>query len=353
VPKPYLIVSCDGGGVRGLLTALVLKELDRACDGLLRRVDLFAGTSTGGIIALGLAGGLDIDRIINLYKTKAVQIFTQYKLDLGLVGRPAADRAFRAFRKEARWEDGDEGGIPVNDLVAVRYTNDGLRKAIEAEFPTNPMLTGLRRGVLVTTLQLDDPAAGWRPLALHNLPPADGPGAKTHVVEAAMCTSAAPTYFEPFNHKELGYCVDGGVFANNPGALAVATAAGAGQAAGDIHMLSVGTGGSEGRYPFEKLRLTPRRLGILPWVWPKPNPRHNIPRMPLLAAMLDATSATDQLVCEGILGKRYRRVQVPLAGQFEMDDPAAIPHLERAVQAYLATDGWKAAVEWARGLPKG
>ena len=81
MPKKYLILSCDGGGIRGLLTALLLKELDKSC-GLLQRVDLFAGTSTGGILAIGLAGGLGIDRLIDLYKAKAKNIFEKSDLTL-------------------------------------------------------------------------------------------------------------------------------------------------------------------------------------------------------------------------------------------------------------------------------
>ena len=50
-----LIVSCDGGGIRGVVTTMLLQALGQ---NFLNRVDFFAGTSTGAIIALGLAGGL-------------------------------------------------------------------------------------------------------------------------------------------------------------------------------------------------------------------------------------------------------------------------------------------------------
>ena len=349
VARPYLILSCDGGGVRGLLTALILKELDRARPGLLKRVDLFAGTSAGGLTALALAGGLGIDRVINLYKTKSAQIFTPYTLDLGVVGRAALKRAADALGSQGGTDD-EPGGIKVNDLVAVKYTNEGLRQAVAAEFPTNPLLTGLPKSVLVTTLQLDDPDRGWRPVVLHNLPPADGPGSRTHVVEAAMCTSAAPTFFEPYKHRELGYCVDGGVFANNPGGLAVATAVRARAKVDDVVLLSVGTGGLIARYPFEKRGLTPRRLGILPWVAPKASRRHQIPALPLVAAMFDATSASDRLVCEGFLRDRYQRVQPGLTELIEMDDAAAVPRLEAAARAFVGTADFQAAVQWAKGM---
>ena len=56
-PPNYLILSCDGGGMRGILTALIIKELNDKVP-FLDRVNLFAGTSTGAMIALGLANGM-------------------------------------------------------------------------------------------------------------------------------------------------------------------------------------------------------------------------------------------------------------------------------------------------------
>ena len=47
----FLILSCDGGGIRGLITAMIIQELDKQIP-FLNQIDLFAGTSTGGIIAL-------------------------------------------------------------------------------------------------------------------------------------------------------------------------------------------------------------------------------------------------------------------------------------------------------------
>jgi len=68
----YLILSCDGGGIRGYLSSLLLQQLDKDLkifgtnNG---NVDFYAGTSTGGLIALALAQGQSIDSIVNLYAT--------------------------------------------------------------------------------------------------------------------------------------------------------------------------------------------------------------------------------------------------------------------------------------------
>jgi patatin-like phospholipase/acyl hydrolase len=75
--KRFIMLSCDGGGVRGLITAKLLQTLDPA---FLQSVSLFAGTSTGSIIALGLAAGLPIDQIVEIYRSMSNcnAIFTPY-----------------------------------------------------------------------------------------------------------------------------------------------------------------------------------------------------------------------------------------------------------------------------------
>jgi len=55
MPEPVRILSIDGGGIRGIIPAMILAELERragrpAC----RLFDFIAGTSTGGIIALAV-----------------------------------------------------------------------------------------------------------------------------------------------------------------------------------------------------------------------------------------------------------------------------------------------------------
>src|SRR5262245_37990869 len=79
------ILSCDGGGIRGLLTlqilrrieALLRQEHDRESLVLADVVDLFAGTSTGAIIATCLAWGLPVDAIEDLYVEQSPSMFTR------------------------------------------------------------------------------------------------------------------------------------------------------------------------------------------------------------------------------------------------------------------------------------
>ena len=70
----YFVLSLDGGGIRGVLTARLLERLERA-QPFLHRVDLVAGTSTGGILALGLAHALTPAQLVALYVEHGASIF--------------------------------------------------------------------------------------------------------------------------------------------------------------------------------------------------------------------------------------------------------------------------------------
>ena len=246
----YLILSCDGGGVRGLLTALILWRLHQDFR-LLDRVDLFAGTSTGGIIALGLAGDVPIDTIVDLYQSQAKlrTIFQPFEpLDnerMQIGGDPDSKMIAEVIHKAAK---------AATALLHPLYDNLGLEDVLRGVFKTDPTLASLGSGkrVLVTTLQLQPgPDRTWSPVTLHNFPtdearpdPAEIRPDETHVVEAAMCASAIPIYFPPYRHSRLGYCIDGALYANNPGSLALAKVIRSGQSLESIRMLSVGTGGT-------------------------------------------------------------------------------------------------------------
>jgi patatin-like phospholipase/acyl hydrolase len=77
----YRILSLDGGGIRGLLSAVILERLERLAPGWLDQVDLIAGTSTGGILALGLAHGVQPAELRKLYFEKGKKIFDDSWID--------------------------------------------------------------------------------------------------------------------------------------------------------------------------------------------------------------------------------------------------------------------------------
>lgn len=365
MPAKYFILSCDGGGLRGLLTAHLIKKLAEDCGNhFLDRVGLFAGTSTGGILALGLAGGKSITEMINLYTKFAGTIFPDTPPPTRGEQRTVA--AVRAVVPD-RWPGAEAHATEYavrtyRKLFDTKYKSNGLEEALKAAFGHGRVISGFDRKVLVTTFRLDSPAGSWGPVALHNLPVPREPLVESHVLEAALCTAAAPTYFPPYWHGRLGYCVDGGVFANNPASLALSYALKAGVAKLDeVAVLSIGTGGRLARLPLAPpgagagAGFKPEYLGLAPWMLPKALPApHNTPETPLLSAVFDGTAECDRLVCEGLLRNCYLRVQVPLREVIELDDTTKLGALEREARDYTAAPAWAGIVGWVKeqlGIP--
>ena len=123
----YRILSCDGGGIRGVITAKLLQALDPS---VIKNIDLFAGTSTGSIIALGLASGVPIDTIVELYSSQKAcsKIFQPY---LPLTQQDRLGRAFAAGEqaliatgrgRDARWCPGQPR---LCDAQAQRFGLEG------------------------------------------------------------------------------------------------------------------------------------------------------------------------------------------------------------------------------------
>lgn len=342
----FFILSCDGGGIRGLLTALLIKKLDHDCH-LLKHVDLFAGTSSGGVIALGLAAGVPITEISELFRRNAKRIFeprspADFKLPelLGAILAQLNPDLVKLLEQNYKY------------LYNVRYDNRGLIKAL-AEIETDAvkhdkLLTDLNRKVLVTTFQLEDKNGhgGWRPVALHNL---GKPAVESHLIEAAMCTSAAPVYFPPYEHHQLGYCVDGGMFANNPGSLAAATAVHSGVELSTLRLLSIGAGAPTNAFPVPQAPLfsSVATFGPMAWLLPA-KVSDRTPAYPLLNALFDGASAHDTLICRSLLQEHYLRVQVPLPSEVPMDavDEKSLKQLVALADDFSSSNEWKSIVQW-------
>src|SRR5689334_1447135 len=219
----YNIITCDGGGIRGLLTALLLDDLvsqppqgDNANE-ILQNVNLFAGTSTGGIIAIGLSCGLSPSSLAGFYETQCAYIFSPNQSTgdssvLSKLGLP------HISFDPCSW---------VAELCHPKYSNAGLYKVLSDAIsphvnPESPLskLATLNTNVLVVTLRISDTSKDpWTPLALTNLPNSDY--ADIAIIDAAMCSSAAPLYFPPYAVPPAPaaatmWCADGGVVANNP-----------------------------------------------------------------------------------------------------------------------------------------
>ncbi len=206
---PKRILSLDGGGVKGILTLGFLKPLE---DELRRRAggrsdfrlsdyyDLIGGTSTGAIIASGLALGLTVDELIALYMRLGPEVF----------GRTAGDGVFL----QSKFESGK------------------LRRALQSVLSTKTIGSeDLKTGLAIHAKRIDTGSA-WvvtnHPLGLYYDPPPESniyPNKRYRLVDVVLASAAAPTFFDEividieFDEKrrpiQKGYFVDGAVGANN------------------------------------------------------------------------------------------------------------------------------------------
>lgn len=275
----YRILSLDGGGIRGLLTIVLIEQLDQRVPGWLDQVDLFAGTSTGGILALGLAKGLT----------------------------PAELRAFYYDKGQAIFQDSTWDNVrDLGRLVGAEYDNANLRRELEITFGRT-RLQDLKRRVVVATFDLDNEARQpeprcWKPKFFHNFPGPDTDG-RRRVVDVALYTSAAPTYFPTVD----GY-VDGGVVATNPSMAALAQTQDPRSTIPDrpsideIRLLSIGAGRVLSRVEGKR-----KDWGYAQWA------------KPLIGILLDGTVGVPDYQCRQFLGERYRRLDYSFAPGHAID----------------------------------
>jgi patatin-like phospholipase/acyl hydrolase len=213
-PK-FKILSIDGGGIRGVIPCKILEFIESQTGGSLAdQFDLLAGTSTGGIISLGLSTRkpdshetYTASEMLQLYRENGRAIFQKRKRDL--LSRLGSLLNF------------------TEQLTANPYESANIENILTKYFDERK-LSEVNTDVLVTTydIEVGKPFYFSSRLAKHNHS-ADNKE-DFLIKEIARSTSAAPTYFEPSLVQgspgdELVF-VDGGVFANNPSILAYAEA---------------------------------------------------------------------------------------------------------------------------------
>lgn len=333
----YLILTCDGGGIRGLISALLVQQLDQKFD-FLKRVNLFAGTSTGALIALGLASGVPISTLVDIYMTRGGEVFKPYG-----AFSPVPPPALISMYPNA-------AALPV-DLLHVKYTDAGLQKIVEQTFPYKKSLRELNRKVLITAFDLYKPETkAWGPISLTNLP-----GYKTadiSVLDAALSACAAPVYFPPHRFeykKEERAFLDGGVYANNPSLLAASSVMASGSlrrrglAFENIKLLSLGTG-------FTLDAMPPKDMWPVDWygvlAWLSPITRSPTPQFPLLPVLMDGVSDINTFQCQHILGNNFRRGNVQLKEMINLDDYQKVGLLKKWTEQYMASAQWKEIQRW-------
>jgi uncharacterized protein len=304
----FRILSLDGGGIRGLLSILLLQRLieESAIPDLIDRVDLFAGTSTGGLIALGLAAEIPLAKIRNLYLREGPKIFSEN------------------FRGQFR---------DIGNLFRPQYSNRELKKVL-GEIFGDRKLGDLKGRVMIPAFELDNQknkqpgeARRWKAKIFHNLPNHEADEERL-VRDVALYTCSAPTYFPVAD----GF-IDGGVYANNPSLCAIAQALDRRwrhrPRLGEIRLLSIGSG-----QRLAYLAGDDHHWGVVQW-------GANI--IPILT---ESSQETTDFQCRQLLGdSQYCRIQPIFQEDYRMDSVDRMPEIiDFALKSVHLTQ----AVNWIR-----
>jgi len=229
--KSFNILAIDGGGIRGIFPAKFLANLEERLKEqgyrrtqIYQHFDLVSGTSTGGIIAIALALGIPSKEIHDLYIEKATEIFGHR-------------------RRWLKW------------LRYSKYDSSSLEQAVRETFKkhfngTDPRLNDVKVPVCVPIFDL---LQGKPSVLKSRYHPRFNRDYHIPAYQAALATSAAPTFFDPYSNsyqkidsetsESFSNKVDGGVFANNPTLLTLIEAQKAfKRELREIRVLSIGTG---------------------------------------------------------------------------------------------------------------
>lgn len=191
----FRILALDGGGIRGAYTASVLATLEKEIgEPITRHFDLIAGTSTGGILAVGLGMGLSPLQMLEFYRSRGPVIFP----------------VTRFFGK---WRQG------LRHLVRPKHSQQVLFEELETAYFFN----GTKKALQDSSCRLVIPAYDAISGACHTFTTPHHPlrsgDKETSASEVALATAAAPTYFSAAKVKNMiakASYFDGGVWANCP-----------------------------------------------------------------------------------------------------------------------------------------
>ncbi len=289
--EPIRVLSIDGGGIRGIIPSLVLKEIEgKAQRPISHLFDLIVGTSTGGLIAMALtvpgkSGGPahDAKSLIGFYETQGKRIF---HIPLWK-------------RVESGW-----------NLLDEKYPDKGVEQVLD-EFFGETRLKDAITPVMIPAYEIE----GRTPWFFRSDRARVSESYDFAMKDVARAASAAPTYFSPkkltaMDSSDYYSLIDGGVYANNPGMCAYVEARTMFPESEDILMVSLGTGELTRRIQHNDAK----DWGLAQWA------------QPILNVIFDGVSDTIDYQLNELLKppgrtKRYFRFQSRLdSGNDDLDD---------------------------------
>lgn len=260
--------------MRGVFTAGCIAHLEHLLDVRLSdHVELLVGTSTGGIIALGLAAGRSGEEMLEFYRQHGQTIFSNPR------------RLRRA--------------------TGPKYDREALDTGLREEFGETTVLNELRVPVCIVAHEL---VAGTTRVLKDDHHGELAGGADRLVWKVAAATSAAPTYFAPVQIGQADSHIDGGIWANNPAMVGITEAVRYGGARlEDVRLVSIGTTSHVFRVASHDAA---KRMGALAWI-----------RRGRELLLGGGVSMATHMQAKLLLGdERYLRIDDQLATQYALDD---------------------------------
>jgi len=299
--KSIKVLAIDGGGIRGIIPAVILSELQkRLGKELWQAFDLIAGTSTGGIIALGIGTACNSgrpyspDELLNMYMQNGGAIFRKTWL------------------------------TPVRELILPKYSPHTLERTLETFFKDTNFGSALTP-LLISSYDLQSQLPFF--FKSHRI--SASPEYNWKVVYLARATSAAPTFFPPYHlikGAEDYALVDGGVFVNNPSMAAYAEARSLYPEASEVVVVSAGTGNRQDSIKF----AAANKWGLIGWA------------KEIVPVLMDSVSEAVDYELKTMLGTNYCRLQVDdlQEASSEMDDvsPENLANLQAVAKRYVRSN---------------
>lgn len=292
--KTRRILCLDGGGIKGTQPAAFLATLEEQVGRPLGQYfDLIAGTSTGGILALGLALGLTAKDLLNLYEKRGPKIFGQPE-------NPTEPKSFFGRLRDIR-----------RHATQPKHDAEVLREELHAVLG-DALIADAKTRLIIPAWDADGRCPYIYKTSHHERFSTDY---KRSMLDAAMATAAAPTYFKRHKTAEDVGLLDGGVWANNPIAVATVEAITClGWRPEDLRILSLGCADEVYMLPEE-----PGFLGV---------------NLKFLNLFADGQSHGAMGMAKLLTGhpyngeKIFRYAPTVPAGFFAMDDPSKISRLK-------------------------
>jgi patatin-like phospholipase/acyl hydrolase len=288
----FKILSLDGGGIRGYLSIKILANIEKLLNeanneniNIGQRFDLIVGTSTGGIIACVLAIDKSAQYVLELYENLIPKVFK-----------------------------------PVSKgICEPKYDNNILKEEL-IKVLGNKTLKDVTTHLCITSVDVENALPRFHKSGYFDR---NSTRLDEKLVDIALATSAAPTYFPLVNTKHSTNLTDGGIVANNPSLVGLTEAIQITHNLEKIILISIGTGEQPCMpYKVEKLQ----KAGKIKWILEMKN--YLIPNgSPLIELLLESQSKLAHFQTKFLLGDRYLRINPKIMSSIELDEVSKLKSL--------------------------